>query len=241
MSLPRPWLLGLDLETTGLDPVKDRLTEIGAVLWDGADNVPVRLLNGLVRPEPGDAPSPAEVVAITGITDAMRQEHGSAERVMLTSLALLMEKVDAVVAHNGTTFDRPFLAAAFDRVLGEPMPEVLWIDTCTDVAYPSHITTRKLVHLAAEHGFLNPFAHRAVFDVLTMLTVASRYGWDPTMEAARTPNVTLIAQVSYDEREKAKAAGFRWDAGGKGWTRIVKANRVEEVRAALEFGTVIKA
>ena len=106
---------------------------------------------------------------------------------------------------------------------------------------PPAITTRKLTHLAAEHGFLNPFPHRAVSDVLTMLKVLSHYDIAPVLESARQPSFTVKACVSYDDREKAKARGYRWDAARKIWTKIVKGHRLnDEIEACKpEFAVVI--
>jgi DNA polymerase-3 subunit epsilon len=50
---------------------------------------------------------------------------------------------------------------------------------------------------------------------------------------AMRPRVRVQALVSYDDREKAKGAGFMWDGGTKMWTREVP---VDEL-AALPFKT----
>jgi len=77
-----------------------------------------------------------------------------------------------------------------------------------DVPSPPQITTRKLAHLAAEHGFLNPFAHRAVFDVLTMLKILSCYPIENVIISSNQPLMKLVALVAFDGRYKAKARGF---------------------------------
>jgi DNA polymerase-3 subunit epsilon len=123
----------------------------------------------------------------------------------------MAEHCEYIVAHNGTRFDRLFLEKQTWK------PEKPWIDTLTDVPYPNEIVTRKLNFLAAEHGFLNPFPHRAIFDTLTMLKVFSLYAIDHVVEDMKSPLVKIMAQVSYEEKSKAKDLGFRWDPQNRHW------------------------
>ena len=242
------YLLGLDFETTGLDFEKDRITEIGAVLWDCASNAPVVIYNALVKH--ADAPPiTEEITKLTGITQAMLDEFGTLPILAFRELNKLIGKAGAIVAHNGSGFDKPMIEAqmkryaAFTGEIGcvERGVEIgyewtkPWVDTCIDIEFPPHITTRKLTHLAAEHGFLNPFSHRAVFDVLTMMRVLSLYPLAPVLESAEKPMVTLIARVSYDDREKAKARGYRWRGESKTWVRHMKAHKAEAEKTEAGF------
>lgn len=225
-------ILGLDFETTGFDFAKDRIIEIGAVLWDTEHRVPMEMMSALIHWPDNELLTP-EITAITGITDEMLAVHGVDFLSSWAEMHDLMRNAEAIVAHNGTGFDKPMYEAHCGRWSLTPA-ELPWIDTCIDVPYPPAITTRKLVHLAAEHGFLNPFAHRAVFDVLTMLRVLDQYDIAEVLESAKQPSLMVRAIVSYDDREKAKARGYRWDAGTKTWRKPLKAHRLEEERLAME-------
>lgn len=226
-------LLGLDFETTGLDVAADEITEIGAVLWETATQTPLRVESIMVWHENQKALT-EDLQFLTGLTPTMLQEHGQTPVSALHDLALLMETpgLMGVVAHNGTTFDRPLLEANAKR-WQVPLPKVHWIDTSVDIDYPAHIQTRKLTHLAAEHGFLNPFAHRAVFDVLTMLAILSKYEADRVLALSREPSIKVRAvtippwEDGGVSTNAAKGRGFRWDGQAKQWLRIMKASQLQ--------------
>jgi DNA polymerase-3 subunit epsilon len=82
--------------------------------------------------------------------------------------------------------------------------------------------------------------HRAVEDVLTLAAVLTRVhevegGLEKWLARALEPKHELIAIVSYDDRELAKRAGFKWDAERKVWSRKVGESRVEAFCAELPF------
>lgn len=234
-------VLGVDFETTGLNCNEDHITEIGAMLWDTGSNKPMNpILSTFVKVP---VALTEEITKITGITDADLRDHGYEPKVALGALAQMMGKAEAIVAHNGNMFDRPMLEGNAKRHSVE-MPSKLWIDTTTDIEYPPTITTRKLTHLAAEHGFVNPFAHRAIFDVSTMLQVAGKYDWELMVKYAKSPTLVIAADVPYQQRELAKKQNFRWDGASKMWVKSVKDFQLAEVRKVCQEAgfrvTVIK-
>lgn len=228
------YLLGIDLETTGLDPKQNDIIEVGAILWDANQTKPVRLMSELVQTNQVISP---EITEITGLTNEDVSRFGKAPEVVLGQLKSLAENAQYIVAHNGREFDRLFLERYWQQWGSEV--SLPWIDTVTDVPYDDKITSRKLTHLCAEHGFLNPFAHRAVFDVMSMLKVLSHYEFSVVETFSRSPTLKLVAKVSYDDREKAKKAGFRWDPAGKVWFRTVKECQLPSLQFEFPTETLI--
>lgn len=213
----------LDFESTWTNPVNPKaalITEIGAVLWDTEERKPLDLMNELVwdseYPE-----SPPELTELTGITDSMLKSYGIPPVYALERLNKFAAESEAIIAHNGTFFDEPLYMANCDRFGVEPESR-LWIDTRTDVDYPGHIKTRKLVHLAAEHGFANPFSHRAVFDALTMMKVLDNYRFEEVLQKAKEPLNVVIAKVSFQDKDLAKQRGYAWDGESKVWWKHLK-------------------
>jgi DNA polymerase-3 subunit epsilon len=235
-------VLGLDFETTGLNTECDRITEVGAVLWDTTKAEPLALMSALMAGV-DYPPLSTEIQSLTGITQAKLDVLGRQPAVVFDELLRLMARSTLVVAHNGTKFDRPLFEAELRRQARcvDDWREWPWLDTSVDVPYAERITTRKLTHLAAEHGFVNPFPHRAVFDVLTMLTILSRYDIDEVLTISREPSVDLLAHTEVPWRDNgvstglAKARGYRWDGGRKTWTKTVKQRHVEKELAHNEF------
>lgn len=231
-------LLGLDFETTGIDPKKDQVIEVGAVVWDVVRKIPVKIYSTFVDWEGLQVTD--ETTRITGITQRDIIEYGELPEHVFAWLSNEITKCEAVVAHNGSVFDRLFYDEWSLKYSHAPnLPSPIWVDTMLDLDYDERITTRHLPYLAAEHGFLNPWAHRAVFDVLTMMRVLSHYDIEQVMYSAKQPVVEVQALVSYDEKELAKEKKFRWDADRKRWTKQMKAHKVEEECSKYPFRTKV--
>jgi DNA polymerase III subunit epsilon len=219
-------LIGIDTETTGLSPVDDRITEIGAVAWDTDHATPVAFFHRFIKQE---KPLPDFIKELTGLNDEILEKYGVMETVALGELKSFIGNVSPspfdnnnppyLVAQNAP-FDKGMLDAAYLRN-GSFIPEVLWIDTVKDIPYPARIKSKSLVSVAAEHGFLNPFPHRAVTDVLTMLTVMSKYDIQKIIENACEPKVLVWAKTTYAEKDKAKAAGFYYNGERKMWFKSI--------------------
>lgn len=229
-------LLGLDFETTWTDPVdvgQLRITEIGAVLMDWETRKPLEIFSKLLWEESYPA-SPPELVELTGITDDMLIERAWKPHDALSLLMDLILEADYIVAHNGTLFDKPLLENECLRndvsLFKKP-----WIDTRTDIPFPKHIKARSLSHLAGEHDFVNPFKHRALFDVLTMLKILGQYDINQVIKLASEPLVHAVARVTFQEKQKAKDHGYYWDPEKKIWFRPMKESQLEAEREKVPF------
>ena len=147
--------VAFDLETTGLNPKSDMITEIGAL------RVEYGKITGtfeqLVNPR---RPIPPEVVRLTHITDEMVAGMPGIEEVLPKFLAFLGE--DAFVAHNAP-FDVGFLKVQCDR-LGLQLP-----DNSADSVEMARrcwpgLSTYRLGSMAQIIGFDMRTAHRSMAD-----------------------------------------------------------------------------
>lgn len=221
-------LLGLDLETNSDDVKTAEIIELGMVLWDTATETPIVMEDILVY---GHHIS-VESFAIHGITNQDTMLYGYDISVAIDRYRELSSKAEYIVAHNGNEFDKPIIEKSI-------VTSKHWIDTMTDVPYLECIKTRKLTYLAAEHGFVNPFAHRAVFDVLTMFKVLSRYDINEVIALMNEPIKTCYAQVSFDDKQKAKDRGYHWDADKKKWFKKMKESLAKTEKAQAGFPVLI--
>ena len=74
-------------------------------------------------------------------------------------------------------------------------------------------------------------AHRALSDCIYLAEVFRRCDQlEQLIERGLEPRSLMRAQVSYDDRQLAREAGFRWNDPVKGaWTRRLSAREVEEL------------
>jgi DNA polymerase-3 subunit epsilon len=232
-------ILAVDCETSGLDPKKDHIVELGYCLFD-VDEKAVVLSGGAYVEGAVVAP---EIERITGIRPEWVKRHGVPLAGILREIEGIAARGPAVAfaAHNGAGFDRPFIenAAAAERLTKEAFSGLPWIDTLTDLPHETEPDSRKLRYLALDHGLRPALAHRAMFDAVLCAQLLGCYPFDEVLARAKSPSVILRADVSYDDREKAKTLGFRWQqidgverVFTKQWVKRVKALDLPALREA---------
>jgi predicted DnaQ family exonuclease/DinG family helicase len=147
-----PEYAALDLETTGLDPARDRVIEIGAVAF-----TPERVSTTLERlVDPGRA-VPETVLKLTGIKPEELRGAASPESA-LRELADFLRGRQPV--GHGARLDVDFLSAAG---LWDPSAEILDTLDVARILLPS-AASHSLPLLATELGFNQPRPHRALDD-----------------------------------------------------------------------------
>jgi DNA polymerase-3 subunit epsilon len=124
------------------------------------------------------------------------------------------------------------------------MADTPWLDTQYDVDYPRNCAGRSLIYLAGFHGMVNPFPHRAITDVLTMLTILARYEIKQVIANSQRKWLIVQANVSYDERDKAKGKGFRWQSDGsktyeKRWVKRVSEEQLATLQTDCDFNLTV--
>ena len=97
-----------DFETTGLDPLNDRIIEVAAIRFE--DGVITDRFVHLINPE---RPIPAMITEITGISDSMVRKAATEEMIIDDFLFFLGEH--PLVAHN-IHFDEQFLSQLCTRL-----------------------------------------------------------------------------------------------------------------------------
>jgi ATP-dependent DNA helicase DinG len=149
-----PIYVALDLETTGIDPDRDAIIEIGAVKFRG-DQVLEEFV-ALVNP---GRPIPSEIVALTGITDEDLLEAPHLQAVLPRLARFVGDR--SVVGHS-IEFDLSFLRR-WSALLSNHGLDTFRLATILVPNAPRY----SLEELATLMGFPPPVAHRALDDAHT--------------------------------------------------------------------------
>jgi DNA polymerase III epsilon subunit family exonuclease len=212
-------LVVVDVETTGWLTDAASITEIGAIRL--SPGRPRAEFSTLVNP---GVPVPADITALTGITDAMVAVAPAISEVLPAFLDFAGSA--AMVAHNAE-FDVSFLAAACEKC-GIEWPRRTVIDTAVlsrMLLSPVEVTDHKLGTLSGHFGAQTWPAHRALADArATAAVLAALLGrlacgprptpgpplYQPGADASRVPAVRGPAPSRYDvAAAKARASRIR--------------------------------
>jgi len=214
-------LLIIDTETTGLSPQEGQCIEVGAILFHVPSRSVLTQVSFLLACEENP------VQGINGIDPA-------ATRVVQPILGALdffdwiANFADAVVAHSAA-FDRQWFGIG-------ALPELTlpWICSKDDIRWPADRRLRpapSLAELALAYEVPVWAAHRALTDCIYLAQVFQRCDdLEALLQRALEPRSLVKALVSFDDREQAKAAGFRWNEPvPKAWTRRLSAREIAEL------------
>ena len=224
--------LALDVETTGFDQGRDRIIQFSAIPFDyspetGAVHRVGQVWSGFEDP---GRPIPAEVVALTGITDEMVK----GQRLDDAGVSALAASSALVIAHNAG-FDRPFVERRFPAYRDKAWAcSVYDVDWKKWAGYPSSA----LPVLAAWHCEAFYDAHRADEDCLAMLHVLAKPFADGIrpmarlLESARKATIRIYAtDAPFDKKDLLKTRRYRWSNGEDGrkkaWWCEVSEDQVE--------------
>ncbi len=176
-----PVVVAIDLETTGADPFKDRIIEVGALIIE--NGMPAGEFSELINPEIQLAPA---IIKLTGITPDMLKTARSVNAVLEDFLEFLPEEA-LCIAHNAA-FDRQFLRTATQDRFRHAVLDTVELSRICFPTLPSH----SLAVLSETFGFGNEkSSHRALADCETLAQL-----WGAILEKAQEIPLAVLGEMN---------------------------------------------
>jgi DNA polymerase-3 subunit epsilon len=212
-------LLIIDLETTGTNCEVDQVVEVGAILYSVPMACELQQLSTLLPV----AQNPAQPINRIS-AQASQIINPALFEPCLRLLDSWIDQADFMVAHNAE-FDRDWFGKGHLPPIHKP-----WLCTYRDFIWPKNERATSLINTALNHGVGVSSAHRALTDCQLIARLCDRVKESGELEQILTtaiarsqePVLTIMAKVSYDNRELAKQSNFRWNSDTKQWLKSIK-------------------
>jgi DNA polymerase III subunit epsilon len=231
----------LDLETTGLDPEKDEVIEIGAILYSVKHQTVLRQYSTVipVKENPQESINKISVEASQSLLE-YDGELGRSD--IFVPVFGMVQKSEYLIAHNAN-FDKHWqLVSHFDKP---------WFCTYEDFIWPHNHKPSNLITTALNHGIGVTKAHRALSDCQLIAELFDRTEdlqglFERAIARSNEPRYLVIAQVDYDSRQLAKDFNFYWefykDTPKKVWQKELRESdlNIESSQWQFKFTTEIK-
>lgn len=203
----------IDLETTGTDPEKDKIIEIGIVEFAVEEGKPPMITNIYSSLEDPGVPLEDEIKKITGLDDPWL----AGQRINWELVRRWFSKASMAIAHNAA-FDRSFLLRREELA---PLA-IHWACSMRHINWQEHgFRNRSLNYLAADHGFVNPFAHRAVFDCAATFRLISPYLNELIHNSYQKEFAVFATGAPFEVKDLLRQRQYRWDAERRVWHKTV--------------------
>lgn len=196
-------VLIIDTETTGLDPQKDFLLEIAAILWSATSKCVLVQVSTLIK-YPQTVQNPAE--PINFIPSPALQEVPD-HQPALSLIERMASSTNYICAHNAS-FDKAFCKHLTSL---QKISSRNWVDT-QDITYPqSHLTSSySLNNLAILHRIPIVDSHRALNDCNTLVKLLTLVpDLEEQLRKASRPKV-LVKSLEDKPGTLSKKSGFKW-------------------------------
>lgn len=216
----------LDLETTGINSETDRIIEIGLIEFGVGESGKPEILNmygGLEDPEQALSP---ELQKLTGLNDAMLK----GQKIDWPLVRNVLERSSLVVAHNAE-FDRGFMKKRSEYIGLDPH----WACSMKHIDWEAKgFRTKALNYLAADHGFVNPFAHRALFDCATTYRLIEPYFAELVQRSYFRELRISATHAPFETKDVLRNNRYRWDNQRRVWFKDVLEDKLPGEREFLK-------
>ena len=181
--------IAVDIETSGLSPIKDKIIEIGASLY--VDGEVQKTFSSLVKPQLASLPE--RITELTGITEEMLADAPSEAEVMQEFLAFAEEGIP-LLGHN-ILFDYSFLKVAAGRLGREFARNGFDTLRLARLCHPE-LPSKTLAAMCEFYHIENEHAHRAYEDAIAAAELFEKLksGFSEKYKAEFEPEVLIYKE-----------------------------------------------
>jgi len=227
----------LDVETTGLDTVRDEIIELAMMKFAYSDDDRILgIVDTFQALQEPSSPIAPEITKLTRITEEMV----TGQAIDPHAVERFVSDANIVIAHNAG-FDRKFSERFWPLFAHKP-----WACSSSGIPWKEHgFASAKLEHLLAARGLFYD-AHRATDDCYALVTLLNQELPDAAttalaslLERARRKTVRVWAQrAPFELKETLKRRNYRWNEGTDGrptsWYRDIEEETLESELRFLE-------
>jgi DNA polymerase III subunit epsilon len=212
-------LLIIDTETTGLDPTVDRVVELAAILYSVEHQTILHQMSSICESPDNAAEHINRIPA-----GALRSVKAALESHSIKMFQAMACEANFLVAHNAD-FDKQWFQGDASKSLINPRTQqpLRWLCTMDDFTWPrQNKPGDSLINLALAHGIGVSSAHRALTDcqlIAALLDRVTKEELSSMLCEALTPRHLYMANVSFDNNQLAKNAGFKWKPERRMWVK----------------------
>jgi len=212
----------IDIETTGLDHIKDEVIELGYIVveYDKKTGTLYGVVDQKDYLQAPKKPLTNEIKAITGLVD----EDLEGNFIPWDVVSQNLKDVNLFVAHNAG-FDRPMLEKYHAIFRKKP-----WADSLTQIDWLEKTSMAKtsLETLCLHVGKFLYDSHRALNDAQALAQLLSGKDSEGVglfkllLDAARGPYYMVRATgAPYDKKDILRENGYRWNPDRRVWQKVL--------------------
>ena len=205
------WYVVLDIETTGLTPINEGITEITALNYGGDFKFKHTLFNDLVNPRRF---IPNFITALTGIDKKMIEHKFTEEKALYLLDKALDRETHIFVAHNAR-FEKNWMVEKGLTGMRYLCTRGLFLVYKDGNTWGNNVKRNysKLKQVCEEFGveYNEKDAHRAEYDVLKTAEVAKKlvehFGFEKSLEISKA----YVDGKGYGRKEKQQTMKFEYE------------------------------